>query len=76
MGAKGHDDGQRPPLERAMTTARGRRYRRESPYLMRAGGVGDDVVLRGFVVFFGAASVAAASSCGYFFVLGQINRHG
>ena len=33
--------------------------------------------VRGLVVFFtGAVSAAACSSCGYFFVLGQIKRHG
>jgi hypothetical protein len=45
-------------------------------YRVRGGGV---AVARGlgFVVFFtGAVSAAACSSCGYFFVLGQIKRHG
>ena len=45
-------------------------------YRVRGGGVAF-VRGRGLVVFFtGAVSAAACSFCGYFFVLGQINRHG
>src|SRR4051812_41591674 len=45
------------------------------PYRVRPG-VGLGVALRCGFFFTGVAAAAACSSCGYFFVLGQIRRHG